>query len=67
MTPADLRAWRSRLGLPSWQAVADLLKVSRRTVQGYLQGRPIPPSVAELARLIEIQGTGPRHDGPQSA
>ena len=54
MTPAELRAWRARCGLTSWQAVADALGLSRRMVYRYLDGEwPIPLTVELACRGLE--------------
>ena len=60
MTPSDHRDLRQRLGLTAG-AEARLLGVSRRGVERWDSGaREIPPPVARLLRLLEIEHeTGP--------
>lgn len=53
MTPAELRAWRSRMGLEQITA-AKLLGIGRRTYQRYEGGEVEPPRFLEFAcRYLE--------------
>lgn len=58
MAPADLRAWRARLGLSQAEA-ARRLGVSRRAFQNYEAGaRAIPKPVALACRQVEREMQG---------
>lgn len=56
MTPTQFRAWRTRCGLSSWQAVAELLDLSPRTVERYASGASdIPKTVALACEALEAR------------
>lgn len=53
MTPADLTAWMSRLGL-SKSGAAERLGIARSTLDRYLSGRmPIPRLVALACSALD--------------
>lgn len=49
MTAKEFHAWRERVGLPSWDAVAKALGMSRRTIYRYQRGEQTIPQVVALA------------------
>lgn len=56
MTPADLSAWRERMGL-SQPGAAKRLSMPVGTYRNYEQGRTaIPDPVAALAAYVEAHG-----------
>lgn len=58
MTPAQIRAWRKRLGLSLTDA-AEVLGVERRTYMRWESGdRPVSRTVAKLAGMIERAAQG---------
>lgn len=52
MTKQDLIKWQARYNLTTAQ-LAQLLPVSRRTVEGWRAGRSIPPYLQRALRDIE--------------
>lgn len=55
MTPADLSAWRTRLGL-SRRAAAAQLGIGRQTLINYERGdSPIPRYIELACRALEIE------------
>lgn len=56
--PANLRAWRARMGYTQTQA-AQALGVSLRTVKAWESGFAAPPAFLELACAALAAGLGP--------
>ena len=54
MTPADIKKIRNEHKLTVAQ-IADQLGVSPRTVEGWEQGRPIPPTTCRLIGVLYPQ------------
>lgn len=56
MTAAELREWLDRMRLTQERG-ADALGVTRSTLALWLAGRPIPETVAKLARCLASPDT----------
>jgi predicted DNA-binding transcriptional regulator AlpA len=69
MTAAELHAWRKRMngrtgGYTSWDAVAEALGLSRRTIYRYQRGEDTIPRIVELAlRGLDARAGGQRKGG----